>query len=287
MLLRYSLLVLILSLRVSKTWANDTTAIINVDGVAKQQSSMSNSTAFELGFVVDQNPSSPSSQNDAMALRGSGIKGQLQPARDAVLSSQMTGQIIKIHVKENQYFKKNATLVEFGCIEHNAELKKSKAVHKADETRVSINDRLNKLASISQLDYKLSVYKAEESDADVRIKANDVKHCKIKAPYAGVVEEVLRKEFEYVQKGDPVIKILDDSMLEIELLVPSNWVTWIKKDVVFEVVVSEIDQRYEAKLTGIGAKIDPISQSIMVKGIIENQDKALKPGMSITAHFKR
>lgn len=287
MLLRYSLLVFILFLTVSKVWANDVADIINTDDVAEQPSSMYDSGAIELGFVVDQNPSSPANQNDDMMLRGSGIKGQLQPARDAVLSSQMIGQIIKIYVKENQYFKKNATLFEFDCIENNAELKKSKAVHKADETRVGINDRLNKLASVSQLDYKLSVYKAEESDADVRIKANDVRHCKIKAPYAGVVEEVLRKEFEYVQKGDPVIKILDDSILDIELLVPSDWVTWIKKDMVFEVVVSEIDQRYEAKLTAIGAKIDPISQSIMVKGIIENQDKALKPGMSITAHFKR
>lgn len=238
----------------------------------------------DLGFVVDNQTIDQQSQP---SLQNEGIKGQLQPARDAVLSSQMIGQITKINLKENQYFKKNDTLVEFGCVQHDAELKKAKAMHKADQTRVRINDRLNKLASISQLDYKLSVYKAEESSAEVKIKSNDVKNCKIKAPYTGVVEEVFRKDFEYVQKGDPVIKILDDSILEIELLVPSDWITWIEKDLIFDVIVSEIGQRYEAKVTSIGAKIDPISQSIMIKGSISNQDKLLKPGMSITAHFKR
>jgi membrane fusion protein (multidrug efflux system) len=216
-----------------------------------------------------------------------GIKGQLQPVKHAVISTETTASITSINVSDSDAFKKGATLVEFNCRIERAELKKAKAAQKADDTRVKVNTKLDELSSISQLDYKLALYKAEESAAEVAIITERVRNCKITAPYSGVVEEVLKENYEYVKKGEPVLKILDDSVLEIELLVPSSWITWLKKDAEFKVNVSEVGKSYTAKVTNVGAKIDPVSQSIKIKGAISNKEKILKPGMSITAFFIR
>lgn len=216
-----------------------------------------------------------------------GIKGQLQPVKHAIISSEIIGSITKINVSDSDSFKKGSTLVEFKCNIERAELKKAVAVQKADKARVEVNTKLDKLSSISQLDYKLALFKAEESAAEVSVISERVKNCRIKAPYSGVVEEVLKQNHEFVNRGDPVLKILDDSVLEIELLVSSNWVTWLKKGLEFDVEVSELEKTYKAKVTNIGAKIDPVSQSIKIKGAITNKEKILKPGMSVTAFFKR
>jgi len=216
-----------------------------------------------------------------------GIKGQLQPVKHAVISSEITGSITKISVSDSDSFKKGRTLVDFKCNIERAELKKAVAAQKADKTRVEVNTKLEQLSSISQLDYKLAIFKAEESSAEVAVIAERVKNCKIKAPYSGVVEEILKQNHEFVNRGDPVIKILDTSVLEIELLVSSNWVTWLKKGMEFDVEVSELGKTYKAKVTNIGAKIDPVSQSIKIKGAISNKEKILKPGMSVTAYFKK
>lgn len=216
-----------------------------------------------------------------------GIKGQLQPVKYATISSEIDGSIVAINVSDSDSFTKGDTLVEFRCNVERAQLKKAAAVQKADRARVDVNERLDKLSSISELDYKLAVFKAEESVADVAVISERVKYCKITAPYSGVVEEVLRKNNEYVNRGDPVVKILDDSVLEIELLVSSDWITWLKKGLKFDVNVSELNKSYQAEITNIGAKIDPVSQSIKIKGAISNKEKTLKPGMSITAYFKR
>ncbi|PIR39536.1 MAG: efflux transporter periplasmic adaptor subunit [Alphaproteobacteria bacterium CG11_big_fil_rev_8_21_14_0_20_39_49] len=226
-------------------------------------------------------------KEDSVANISDGIKGQLQPVKYALISSETTASITTISVSDSDTFNKGDTLVEFNCSIERAELKKAQAAKNADDTRVKVNTKLDELSSISQLDYKLAVYKAEESAAEVSIISERVRNCKIKAPYSGVVEEVLRQNYEYVKKGEPVLKILDDSVLEIELLVPSQWVTWLKKDKEFNVDVSELGKSYKAQITTIGAKIDPVSQSIKIKGAISNKDKILKPGMSVTAFFEK
>lgn len=214
------------------------------------------------------------------------IKGQLQPVTYAEISAKMTGEIEKINVKESHSFKKGDKLVEFDCDMERAELKKAKAVHKADLARKSVNNRLDKLSSISELEVKVALYKAEESAAEVEAIEQRIKYCVMKAPYDGVVEETHRQPHEYVTKGDPVLKILDDTILEIELLVPSQWVTKVKEGEEFKVHVAELNKTFQAKISSIGAKIDPVSQSMKVKGRIDNQSKMLRPGMSVTATFE-
>lgn len=231
--------------------------------------------------------SSDLSKTDTTDPLASGIKGQLQPVKYATISSEIDGSIIAINVSDSDSFAKDDTLVEFRCNVERAQLKKAAAIQKADKARVDVNTRLEKLSSISELDYKLALFKAEESVADVAVITERVKYCKITAPYSGVVEEVLRKNNEYVNRGDPVVKILNDSVLEIELLVPSEWITWLKNGTKFDVNVSELNTSYQAEITNIGAKIDPVSQSIKIKGAIINKEKILKPGISITAYFKK
>ncbi len=214
------------------------------------------------------------------------IKGQLQPVTHATISSKMTGAITAINVKESQSFKKGDKLVEFDCEMERAELKKAKAVHNADLARKSVNTRLDKLSSISELEYKVALYKAEESAAEVDAFEQRIEYCTIKAPYEGVVEEIARQPHEYVAKGDPLLSILDDSTLEIELLVPSDWITRVKEGQEFMVHVAELNEAFKATVSTIGAKIDPVSQSIKIKGQIHNESKKLRPGMSVTANFE-
>lgn len=218
---------------------------------------------------------------------GQEIKGQLKSVRNTILSSEMSGNINRISVKEGDRFKRYNTLVDLDCNIQKAEKKKAIAINNADKARVEINNKLNKLSSISQLDYKLAEYKAQESAAEVDIINTRLKDCKIRAPYSGIVEEQIQKQHEYVKAGDPVLKILDDSTLEVELLVPSEWTTWVKKGTIFTALISEIDKKYEAKITYLGAKIDPVSQSLKIKGSIDNSEKLLKSGMSVTAIFKK
>ena len=51
--------------------------------------------------------------------------------------------------------------------------------------------------------------------------------CQISAPYAGRIAEQKIREQQYAQAGQPLLDIIDDSVLELEFLVPSRWLSWL------------------------------------------------------------
>ena len=45
-------------------------------------------------------------------------------------------------------------------------------------------------------------------------------------------------------------------------------------------LIDEIQKEFNASVSGIGANVDPVSQTIQLKGTITNASPALLPGMS-------
>ena len=86
----------------------------------------------------------------------------------------------------------------------------------------------------------------------------------------------------------PVIRFwiyFDDSQLEITVLVPSNWLKWLKPGYEFKVFSEETQREYPAKVKMVGARIDAVSQSIKITGVITGKVDDLLAGMSGRAIF--
>jgi multidrug efflux pump subunit AcrA (membrane-fusion protein) len=69
------------------------------------------------------------------------------------------------------------------------------------------------------------------------------------------------------------------------VLVPSNWLKWLKPGVEFKVFLEETQREYSAKVKMVGARIDAVSQSIKMTGIITGKSDGLLVGMSGKAIF--
>ena len=77
-----------------------------------------------------------------------------------------------------------------------------------------------------------------------------------------------------------MLAILDDSVLELEFLVPSRWLAWLRTGSAFQVQIDETGKTYPAKFIRIGARVDPASQSIKVAAAIDDKFPELMAGMS-------
>ena len=86
--------------------------------------------------------------------------------------------------------------------------------------------------------------------------------------------------FQFVGVGAPLIEILSDKDLDLELIVPSLWLTWLKPGVPFDVAIDETGKTYPAKITRLSGKVDAVSRSIKIYGKIDNPADTLLPGMS-------
>lgn len=220
----------------------------------------------------------PAVQRSAMERQE--IRAQLLPRRYTTIAAEIGAKVSRLPVPEGGAFRSGSLLVSFDCSLQQAQLQKAQADLDGAEQTFKTNQRLVELNSIGQLEVDLS--KAAQGKARAEVGANRavLAKCSIAAPFAGRVAEQKVREQQYVQPGQALIDIIDDSVLELEFLVPSRWLAWLKIGGKFEVQIDETRKRYPAKFIRIGARVDPVSQSVKVAAAIDGKFPELIAGMS-------
>lgn len=208
------------------------------------------------------------------------IRAQLLPRQYTTVAAEIGAKINRLPVPESGAFKAGQQLVGFDCSLQQALLQKARAEQSAAQHTDTANKRLAELNSIGQLEADLGRAALEKARAEVGAQQAVLAKCSILAPFAGRVAEQKVREQQFVQPGQPLLDIIDDSVLELEFLVPSAWLGWLKADQAFEVAIDETARRYPARLTRIGARVDPVSQSVKVAAAVDGRFPELIAGMS-------
>ena len=215
------------------------------------------------------------------------VRALLVPATESVLSSQISAQVTKIAVKEGERFKKGAVLVKFECAENRAELQKARAELDAASKTHQSNEKLLQHKAINRLEVDVSRANVNRAKAQVNLMNARVRYCSIVAPYNGRVTKLGANQHDMVTAGQPIIEILDDSKLKMELYVPSRWIARLQKDQEFTVLIDETGKDYPATIKGLGSRVDPVSQTIALYAEITGSYPELLAGMSGVANFSQ
>ncbi|MGC4098876.1 MAG: efflux RND transporter periplasmic adaptor subunit [Nitrospira sp.] len=212
-------------------------------------------------------------------------RGIVKAAAQALLYAQVQGRVSQLPYKEGQRFEKGHTLVQLDCDRYRAELAVAIAEHDVKDKVYKNNIELGKLNAVSELDLGTSEAEAKKALATIRVAEVNVKGCQIAAPFGGRVVSIMVNEHENVFPNDKLISLLDDSTLEIELVLPSSSLSWLRRKSSFTFVVDETRRSYPARVREIGASIDPASQTIKVTGAFEKLPPEILAGMSGSAQF--
>jgi membrane fusion protein (multidrug efflux system) len=208
------------------------------------------------------------------------IRAQLAPLHYTSLASELGAKIDRIAVQEGERFKSGQTLVSFDCSLQEAQRQRASAALGVAEKVLAANKRLAELNSIGQLELDTSEAEVAKARADITLMNATLRKCSIAAPFGGRVAEQKIREKQFVQPGQPILDIIDDTTLELEFIVPSRWLVWLKRGYAFEVQIDETGATYPAKISRLGARVDPVSQSIKVAAVIDGRFPNLIAGMS-------
>ncbi len=213
------------------------------------------------------------------------VRGVVKPSEEAVISSELQARVKRMPFRDGQWFKKGDLLVEFDCAKYWAELAATKAELDAREMTAVNNQELSKLNGIGQLEVDISEAEVKQAKAAVRSANIAVRHCKVTAPFSGRVVKTLVNPHETVNPYDEVMSLLNDKTFEIELILPSTSLRWVAKKSAFKFFIDETQELYLAEVVEIGARVDPVSQTIRVFGKFQEQPKQVLSGMSGSARF--
>lgn len=205
--------------------------------------------------------------------------------QESVLASQMAGRIDQVNVRLGSPIKAGQVLLRFNCDEQDAHLKMANAEFYGAQQTYESKVKLQSMQSVAEIDVQQAGAAAQKSKAQIQLYQAQLKQCTITAPFSGTVTRLLAKQYASVNIGQPLLEIVNDRKLKVQLNVPSLWLSWLKPGQPFTVQIDETGKAYEAKVQRINGRVDAVSQSIEIEGDVLGNTANLLPGMSGVASF--
>lgn len=214
------------------------------------------------------------------------IRVAIKAKQEVVISSRTDGVIKRLGVGDGDRFQQGDILLELDCGVLEAQVLRSQAQAKRQNLILESYQRLSALNSKSALEVAVSEAEAAAAEAEALAMEKMLAQCQVKAPFSGLVGDMAVKENQFVATGQPLMEILDDSLLRLEFIVPSHWLAWLKPGFEFNLSIDETGATKKAVVTHLGGRVDPVSQSIKAYAKLEGDQKGLVPGMSGTADIQ-
>jgi RND family efflux transporter MFP subunit len=225
----------------------------------------------------------PAAAEDSAQLELS--RGIVRSLDEAWLSSDLGLPIEFLPLKEGESFRRNDVLVRFDCSTLKAQLKAADARLQAELIGLKNNKQLKAHNAIGQFDVDISEAKVDQAEAERDVIAVSVQRCEIKAPFDGQVAQLGVHLHEVPERGARFMQVLDSTALEVDMILPSAWLKWLKPGAAFEIHIDELQEARSAEVVRIAAAVDPVSQTVKVVGRLTGETGRVQPGMSGSLTF--
>jgi len=213
------------------------------------------------------------------------VRGVVKSANEAVLSVDLNARVIATPLLVGQSFSKDDVLLKFDCEIQKAEARAAKAAYSASKSAHSNNKELQEYGAVGEFDVRVSKAEMQRAQAQAEAISARTRDCEIIAPFDGRVAELAINAFETPGPNQPLMKIVSTGEFEVQLIVPSSWLAWLRTGDSFEFVVDETGARHEASVRQLGAEVDAVSRTVPVVAGFTTLPAPVLAGMSGTASF--
>jgi membrane fusion protein, multidrug efflux system len=215
------------------------------------------------------------------------IRGVIKAKQESTVASKMTARIISMPFDKGRSFRRGALLASFDCSTIRAQLNAARAATNAYNATYRTNVELDQYEAVGKNEVAVSKANLGKAQAEASAIGAQLSDCAVYAPFSGTVVEQIAHRGEVAASGQPLLKIQSGGDLEIELIVPSNWLTWLRPGAPFTFKIDETGSSITGAITQLGASVDPVSKTIRVTGSVGQTEGLVLPGMSGSAVFDK
>lgn len=205
-----------------------------------------------------------------------------EPKVQAVLPAEVSTLVLKVEKEMGEQFRKGDPLFLLDKETFVQNLKKAQATSRAAAANYQAAQRLRQDKTNSVTDLEYAARDLATADANAVLARKDLDACVVHAPFAGRVKKVMVHEHEWVDRGKPLIEIVDDSVLMAKILLPSWSIGRLPLGMVVQITVNETGEMVSGKVARLGEVIDAASSTYEVQVEVDNARRTLRAGMTGT-----
>lgn len=214
--------------------------------------------------------------------------GTLRANESVALTASVTETVTAIHFDDGDRVAAGDILVEMTSAEERAQLAETRAML---EEALRQYQRLQALAKQGTASRSLLDERRRESEtARARLAAIESRLADrlIKAPFGGVVGLRNLSLGALVKPGDLITTLDDDSVMKLEFSIPSTYLESLQPGLTVVAKARAFGNReFRGTVRSIDSRVDPVTRSILVRALVPNPDRTLKPGMLMQVDLLR
>lgn len=202
-------------------------------------------------------------------------------ANEAVeLKSETDGIVQDVAFEEGQDVAKDQLLLRLDDTKLAATLAETEANFKLSGTVFARTKQLFEDKLISQQEYDQAAANFDRTRASVDLMKRQLKDARICAPFAGVVGARAVSPGQVISRNTVLTTLVDLDPVKVEFYVPERFLGQVHLGQAIEIgVTAYADRKFQGKVYFIAAQLDLQTRKALVKALIPNTDRALKPGM--------
>ncbi|MEL6623349.1 MAG: efflux RND transporter periplasmic adaptor subunit [Pseudomonadota bacterium] len=206
--------------------------------------------------------------------------GTLLPNEMAELTLNAADRVTAVYFEDGERVEEGKTLLALVQREQLAQVEAAEA--RLREASV----RLERLAGLvdydagSIADADAARRDVETSRAELRQVQSRLRDRVLVAPFTGLLGFREVSVGSYVQPGDIVTTLIDDSLMRLDFSVPATRLASVRSGAQIIAETDSLpDQTFRGEVTTLNNTIDPTTRSVRVRALLPNDDRLLKVGM--------
>jgi RND family efflux transporter MFP subunit len=188
-------------------------------------------------------------------------------------------EVESVPFKLGQHFKKGDLLIRMKNFAYKSQVDKALAGvdYAVEDLRVKESLRQSNLISLldlMQAKFNLATAITQRDEALRNYQATV-----IFAPFDGRVGALRIREYERPSRQKSMMEIFNDRKIIARMIIPSSLLPQFGIGQKIRIVIRDLNETVTARVTRVGAEINPVSGTINVEAEIDNLDGRLIPGM--------
>lgn len=215
--------------------------------------------------------------NDTIFTHYIDIQGNVDTKQNLIIYPEYSGVLTQVYVKSGQKVNKGQILARIddgGLSNQLAQMETQATLAKTTfERQKNLWDK--KIGSEIQFLQAKTNYEAQMK-AVAQMKAQVGKTI-VKAPFSGVIDEVITEKGQVVGPGQQLMRIVNLSDMYVSANVPESFIGKIKNGAIVDVEVKSTGKTYKGKVRQIGNYINPNNRNFSIEVAVPNSDNLLRP----------
>lgn len=199
------------------------------------------------------------------------------------LAAPVTERIVELNYSDGGYVEKGQVIASLNRGQQSAQLAEANARTQEAQQQLDRIQALRKrgFATKSALDTQVALASSARAQAaQVEAAINDRV---IRAPFSGWVSLRNISQGAVVTAGTEIVTISDISQIKLDFAIPETLLSALREGQSIKAVAAAYpDRTFLGTIRTIDPVVNPQTRAVMVRAILPNSDRSLKPGMMMT-----